>query len=111
MKLPCVTVTGPAEDGEMEGPVGLGSDSVPGLFTFAAAGAGDVGKGDRGDGGGEKRRAKWGNGGKFSDKGAILAASAGPAVVERWPRRRWLRRTSTPGVDRRKVAASWAQEE
>lgn len=41
----------------------------------------------------------------------MLAAMAGPAVVDRWETRRWLSLTSTPGVDRRKEAASLAQAE
>lgn len=33
------------------------------------------------------------------------------AVVDKWDKSRWLTRTSTPGEDRRNVAASCAQEE
>ena len=101
VKLPWVTVSGTDEVG------GLGSGSG-GLETVAG---GEIGKVGRGEGGGENRRVRWGSGGRLRERGAILAAMAGPAVEDRWPSRRWLNRTSTPGVERRKVAASWAQDE
>ena len=75
--------------------------------AWVRAGGGGEGAAWGGEEGGEEGR---GGRERERERGGKLLARAEDAEEERWERRRWDSRTSTPGEERRKEAASWAQE-